>query len=218
MYVWGCRGIFENLGCGSMPCCYHISHRIISVNDVQTRWAIQSKYPSVVCFVPHEQTCIFWHAAVSLNRSVYYVQFSIIWALRVVVIVSWLTTCAVHTEVCSQYELGFLWDRASIQAQELCQVADSQKNEFPNDFSGLRGFQKCGSFCCGAGRGDSVGFGNFSELNKTVKLNRTVWNEWQRPTCNVFDGHSQLRRQILRTMQDCQKTKSTDLNRKLLLG
>lgn len=58
----------------------------------------------------------------------------------------------------------------------------------------------------------------FSELNKTVKLNRTVWNEWQRPTCNVFDGHSQLRRQILRTMQDCQKTKSTDLNRKLLLG
>ena len=58
----------------------------------------------------------------------------------------------------------------------------------------------------------------FSELNKTVKLNRTVWNEWQRPTCNVFDGHSQLRRQILRTMQDCQKTKSTDLNRKFLLG
>ena len=91
----------------------------------------------------------------------YIVQFSIIWALRVVVIVSWLTTCAVQTEVCSQYELGFLWDRASIQAQELCQFADSPRNEFPNDFSGRRGFQKCGSFCRGAGRGDSVGFGNF---------------------------------------------------------
>ena len=88
------------------------------------------------------------------------VQFSRNWASGVVVIDSWLTICAVQTEVCSQYELGFLWDRASIQAQELCQFAESKKPDFPNDLSGLTGFQNCGYFCRGAGRGDSGEFGN----------------------------------------------------------
>ena len=47
-------------------------------------------------------------------------------------------------------------------------------------------------------------------------MNGTV-NHATQKNC-VCDAHSQLGRQIIPTMQDCQKANSSDLNDKLLLG